>query len=204
MQVRFTLQARADAEGGGWRRVVHPAFDEWVGSAPGVRKYSFTRTVRNLSAPAAYRAVVRFRWLDEEGEVLRTARAVSPACRQPDLRPDLSATALEVQAAADPAGRRYAVTVRNDGRSAAGPFSVGLRVGDVDLDALSFPGLAAGESRTLSITGPACAPGDPLNVTVDSEDAVDERREDDNLLAATCPARPSPVTSSPGPARSPA
>jgi hypothetical protein len=202
MQVRFTLQARADAEGGGWRRVVHPAFDEWIGSAPGVRKYSFARTVRNLSAPAAYRAVVRFRWLDEEGEVLRTARAVSPACRQPDLRPDLAATAVDVQPAADPASRRYAVTVRNGGRTTAGPFKVGLRVGDVELDPLAVSGLAAGESRTVSINGPACVPGDQLNVTVDPEDSVDERGEDDNLLAATCPAPPAAITSSPGPARS--
>jgi hypothetical protein len=199
MQVRFTLQARADAEGGGWRRVAHPALDEWLGSAPGVRKYSFTRTVRNLSAPAAYRAVVRFRWLDEEGDVLKSARAVSPVCRQPDLRPDLVATAVDVQAAADAGTSRYAVTVRNDGRTAAGAFSVGVRAGDLDLDELSLPGLAAGESRTVSITGPACVPGDPLNVTVDSGDEVDERGEDNNLLAATCPP---PVTSSPGPARS--
>ena len=203
MQVRFTLQARADAEGGGWRRVVHPAFDEWIGSAPGVRKYSFARTVRNLSAPAAYRAVVRFRWLDERGRGAqdRPRRLPGVPAARPAARSGSHGRG-RAAAAADAASRRYAVTVRNGGRTTAGPFKVGLRVGDVDLDPLAVSGLAAGESRTVSINGPACVPGDALAVTVDPEDSVDERGEDDNLLAATCPAPPSAVTSSPGPARS--
>src|SRR4051812_43338898 len=201
MQVRFTLQLRAEAEGGGWRRVAAPGLEEWVGSAPGVRRYSFARTVRNLSPPAVYRTPVRFRWLDPGGDVLKSARALSPACRQADLRPDLAATRLDVQRGTDAATRRYAVTVRNGGRSAAGPFSIGLRSGDRDLDPLEVPGLAAGETRTVGITGPACAEGDPIVVTVDAGDEVEERGEGDNVLTAVCPPPPA-VTSSPAPARS--
>jgi hypothetical protein len=94
------------------------------------------------------------------------------------------------------------VAVRNDGRTAAGPFTVAVRAGDHALDPPALlVGLAAGETRTVSVTGPACVPGEPLNVTVDAEDAVDERGEENNHLAAVCPPPP-PVTSSRGPARS--
>src|SRR6185503_16342462 len=57
MQVRFTLQVR-------------------------VRRYSYSRTIQNLAAPAVYRTTVRFRWLDAEGDTLRTARDTSSWCRQ--------------------------------------------------------------------------------------------------------------------------
>ena len=66
MQVRFTLQVREDALAS-WRRVAATGFDTWLTSLPEVRRYTYAKTVTNLSAPAAYRTVVRFRWLDEDG-----------------------------------------------------------------------------------------------------------------------------------------
>jgi hypothetical protein len=39
----------------------------------------------------------------------------------------------------------------------------------------------------VTLTGPACEPGEPLTATVDGDAAVDERDEDDNVLVATCP-----------------
>lgn len=186
MQVRFTLQV---SEGvlPGWRRVVAPGLDQWLSSDPGVTRYSYSKTVRNLSAPAAYRTVVRFRWLDADGELLKRARSTSRVCRQPDMRPDIGATRIEVAPAPETGAWRYAVTLHNDGRTdAAAFFAVALRVGDEPLDPLALPGLAAGEREVLTFTGPACVPGDPLTVTVDGEDAVDERDEGDNVLVASC------------------
>src|SRR3954452_20455702 len=55
----------------------------------GVPGFIFTKRVDQLAAPAAYRAVVSFRWYDSKGKVLRSARRVSPNCHQPDPRPDL-------------------------------------------------------------------------------------------------------------------
>src|SRR5215211_7707831 len=89
LQVRFTLQVRDEGVMTRWRKVVAPGFDEWLTSASGVRRYSYARTIQNLTAPASYRTIVRFRWLDADGEVLRSSRGTSAACRQPDLRPDL-------------------------------------------------------------------------------------------------------------------
>jgi hypothetical protein len=186
MQVRFTLQEREEVLAP-WRRVVAPGFDEWLTSDPGVTRYSYSKVVQNLAAPATYRAVVRFRWLASDGAVLMRSRATSRSCRQPDMRPDVAATRIEVLPLSDYDQARYVVTVRNTGRSAAGAFSVGLRVGDEELIPLALPGLGAGELLLLRFTGPACVPGAPLTAIVDPDQAVDERDEDDNVLSAICP-----------------
>jgi CARDB len=177
MQVRFTLQVRRPGLPG-WRRV--PAAEEWHTSFPGVRRYSYSRTVRNLAAPASYRTVVRFRWLDEHGDVIRRSRAVSRVCRQPDMRPDVAATAI----VAVPGG--YEVSLRNDGRTAAGPLDVALTAGSNALAPVVLDGLAAGEQRTALFSGPPCAPGEPLTATADAAGAVAERDEHDNVLVAPC------------------
>jgi hypothetical protein len=179
MQLRFTLQVSEGALQG-WRSVVAPGLDQWLTSEPGVTRYSYSRTVRNLSAPASYRTVVRFRWLAAGGEVLKRSRATSRACRQPDMHPDLGAARI------DAVEGGYAVALRNGGRTAAGPFSVALSAGDEQLEPVELPGLAAGERRVVTFAGPACVPGEPLTVTVDAERAVDERDEDDNVLVAPC------------------
>ena len=37
----------------------------------------------NLSAPAAYRGAVRYRWLNARGHVIRSTELLTPACQQP-------------------------------------------------------------------------------------------------------------------------
>jgi hypothetical protein len=187
MQLRFTLQVRADGATS-WRRVSAAGFDTWLSSQPGVRRYSYTRTIQNLTAPADYRTTVRFRWLDAGGDPLRTARDTSSGCRQPDLRPDLEIAGVDVAPAVRADQRRYTVTVRNAGRSDAAAFDLGLRVGDVELGPLPVFGLGAGARRDVTVTGPACTPDAAPVVTADAGAAIDERDEDDNVLAAACPA----------------
>jgi hypothetical protein len=186
MQVRFSLQVREDALRG-WRRVPAEGFDTWLTSLPDVRRYSYEKTLVNLTAPAAYRTVVRFRWLGAEGEIVKSARRTSAACRQPDMRPDLEVRRIDVLPAADAAMRHYAVLVRNAGRSDADPFAATLRAGDDELGTTAVLALAAQTSRVVTFTGPACAPGAPLLVTLDPGETVDERDESDNAFAATCP-----------------
>jgi hypothetical protein len=187
MQVRFSLQVREDALHG-WRRVVAEGFDTWLTSLPDVRRYTYARTVVNLAAPAMYRTIVRFRWLDADDAVVKSARVTSAACRQPDLRPDLEVRGIDVLPGADADMRRYAVTVRNDGRGDAEPFAATLRAGEEELGTLAVLGLAAGTQRVITFPGPACTPGGPLLVTLDPDGAVEERDEGDNAFAATCPA----------------
>jgi len=183
MQVRFTLQVRDDGAVR-WRKLVAPGFDEWLTSDAGVRRYVYDRTIQNLAASAAYRTVVRFRWVDADGATLKSSRATSPACRQLDLRPNLVPLRLDVAPGLRADERRYVVTVRNAGRSDAGAFAVALGE-DRRID---VPALVAGTQRTVTLTGPACEPGAEVAVTVDPDGAVDERVEDDNVLLVACPA----------------
>jgi CARDB len=185
MQLRFTLQVRED---GLWQRVVAPGFDSWLTSEPEVRRYAYTRTVTNLTAPAAYRMVVRFRWLDADGTAIRSTRVTSAACRQPDMRPDLQPQRVEVLPAADPDQRRYLVSLRNDGRTDALPFAATLAIGGEQLAPLAVLGLPAATRQVVAFTGPPCTAGSQLTVTLDPGAAVDERDEDDNVLVTPCPA----------------
>jgi CARDB len=186
MQVRFTLQVRDNALPG-WRKVPASGFDTWLTSMAGVRRYSYAKTVTNLAAPAAYRTTVRFRWLDEDGEVLRTARVTSARCRQPDLRPDLEPRQLEVLPGGEPDVRRYAVAVRNSGRTDALPFAATLAIGDDEPFPVAVLGLPSGSQRIVTFTAPPCRAGSQLTVTLDPGETVDERDEDDNVLVTPCP-----------------
>jgi hypothetical protein len=179
MQLRFTLQVRDEGIGARWRKVVAPGFEQWLTSAPGVRRYAYTRTIQNLTAPASYRTIVRFRWLDADGLVLRSTRVTSAQCRQPDMRADLVPLRLEVAPGPDADTYRYRAVVRNGGRTEAGPFDVAF--GDATEH---VEGLAPGEQQTVTFTGPACAAETLL--TVDPDDLVDERDEDDNVLVPAC------------------
>src|SRR4051794_6166010 len=88
MQLRFTLQV-STPDAPRFRRVAADGFDEWI-TAPVVRRYTYDKTVEGLLVPASYRIVVSFRWRDARGRTVRSERAISPVCKQPDLRPDLA------------------------------------------------------------------------------------------------------------------
>lgn len=179
MAMSFTLQSRAPRER--WRRLRLPGFSDWQTSEPGRSRYVYTKRVEGLVGPSSYRVVVRFRWLDAAGEVVRRAHAVSRRCRQPDPRPNLRVTSLTVRR------HRYSVTVRNSGRSPAGPSRLRLDLGDgrPPLSALVGP-LDARSEQTIVLTGRRCARGSLLTATADAADTVDERREDDDVLVAAC------------------
>ena len=186
LAVRFSLQTRRPGELR-WRKLTAPGLDTWLTSDHGVRRYSYAKTVQNLTAPSSYRVVVRFRWLDADGEPLRTARRTSLPCRQIDLRPDLVARRVDVLPAPGAADRLYVVGLRNAGRTLAPASAVALRTGDWLLPLADAPALLPGAVRSIGFVAPACAPGDDLEVTVDARAAVDEADEE-NVLVVPCPA----------------
>jgi hypothetical protein len=63
-----------------------PGLDVWQRSETGVKIYKDVRQVTDLPAPALYRAVVQFRWLDEKGRVLKSTTRRTEICRQPAPR----------------------------------------------------------------------------------------------------------------------
>jgi len=187
MGLRFVLQAQTPGDPR-WRHVTADGFDRSLPSAPGVRRYTYAKTVRSLLAPASYRATVRFRWLDADGLVLDQDDAVSTVCSQDDLRPDLVPRRIDVQPAAGETGQhRYGVLVRNAGATASGAFGVRLDVPGLPSATATATALGSGESRVVTVTAPACAPGDTVTAVVDPAGLVDEADEDANVVSVACP-----------------
>jgi hypothetical protein len=185
MQMRFTLQARTPGESR-YGALNAPGFGSWVSSAPGTSRYVYTKRVENLLAPASYRVVLRFRWLDEDGDVVARAKRYSPVCRQPDPRPDLAVRSIGVQAADRPSRNRYVVFVRNAGHSVAEATSLLVTVDGATLPRAAVAELEPGEGVLVSLEGPACRAGAPVEAVADADDAVDERDETDNELSRAC------------------
>jgi hypothetical protein len=177
-QMRFTLEARTPEEPE-WQRVPAVGFGTWITAPPKVGRYLYDKTVEKLIAPADYRAVLQFRWRDAKGRTLRSERAVSKVCRQPDPRPDLAVSALTI-------GARYVAILTNSGRGDAGPFSVAFTRNGEPLGAVSVEGLAAGATTRVALNAPACAPGELIAAQADSGDTVDEADEAGNVLSVTC------------------
>ena len=82
MQIRVEVQERIPGEPQ-YRTVSDPALGVWHGSAPGVKLYTHIQQVTNLSAPAFYRAVVHFRWLNAKGRAIKAEQLSTPRCEQP-------------------------------------------------------------------------------------------------------------------------
>jgi hypothetical protein len=91
MGMRIELQQRLRGESE-FHTVLAPGFGVWHPSEPGVKIYKYVKQVTNLTAPAAYRAVVRFRWLGEKGHVLKRAELHTPRCIQPRLSHQVTQT----------------------------------------------------------------------------------------------------------------
>ena len=82
MAMRIEVQERMPGEEL-FRTVAAPGLGVWRGSASGVKIYQYVKQVTNLASPAAYRALVRFRWLNDKGYVIRRAERVTSPCIQP-------------------------------------------------------------------------------------------------------------------------
>lgn len=186
LQMRFTLQARSSRRQR-WRRVDAPGFNDWATSEQGVDRYTYVKKVGNLLAPGFYRVTVRYRWLDGAGDAIRRARAVSRACRQPDLRPNLKPLGIAIVPGTQAGAVRFTIRIRNAGASPAAATQLSLAVDGQALAAEVVPPLRAFDTQAVPVAGPRCRPGGTVAVTVDSTGAVEERNEADNVLSVPCP-----------------
>jgi hypothetical protein len=82
MSMRIEVQERMPGESA-YRTVEAPGLGVWRGADPKVKVYKYLKQVTNLSAPASYRALVRFRWLSSKGHVIKRAERLTPSCLQP-------------------------------------------------------------------------------------------------------------------------
>jgi hypothetical protein len=182
MRMRFDLERKRPGERR-WRRLRAAGFGVWERSDPGVAGFVFTKRVTGLPVPASYRAIVRFAWVAADGTTVRSARARTPLCRQPDLRPNLVPGALTgALALQQPGLAAYTLVVRNTGRSVASPFSVRVGSGSAEVAQLE-----AGEERAVTVVALACLPVVAIVVRVDADRRVDESEERGNGARRRCP-----------------
>ncbi|HTN22707.1 MAG TPA: CARDB domain-containing protein [Solirubrobacteraceae bacterium] len=182
MRMRFDLE-RLRPRDARWQRLRGvPGFGDWEASAPSRAGFVFHKRLDGLPVPASYRAVVRFRWEDARGRVVRRARLRTPVCAQPDLRPNLVPGPLTGIFDTRPGLAIYTLVVRNTGRSAAGPFSVRVGGATTEVD-----GLGPGQSRTVLVVNALCLAGTSTLAEVDADDSVDESSERNNDARRRCP-----------------
>jgi hypothetical protein len=82
MEIRIDLEERALGELA-YRTVSAPGLGVWHSSAAGVKVFGHIQQVTDLSAPAFYRAAVRFRWLNAKGHLLKSEELRTARCEQP-------------------------------------------------------------------------------------------------------------------------
>lgn len=184
LAMRFELERRSGEEDD-WERVPAPTFGEWERSRPGVSGFVYSKRVEGLTAPAAYRAVVRFRWMDSKGRTVRRAVRTTAVCTQPDPRPDL--TLVRLRTAVADTGPVVEVTVRNTGRAdTSAPAAVALRSAGMDQPPQTVPPLGPGVTAVVTFPAPSCPPGALLEAIVDPADGIDEADETDNARTIPC------------------
>jgi hypothetical protein len=81
MSMRIELQERLMGQAN-FHDVAAPGLGVWRSAAPGVKVYRYIKQVTNLSAPAVYRAAVRFRWLTGRGKLIKGLERITTACTQ--------------------------------------------------------------------------------------------------------------------------
>jgi hypothetical protein len=181
MALRFTLQERTGVEGDRGLRV--PRLSRWHWSKPGVTTLRYRQGVRNLAENATYRAKVAFRWYSASGEQVLRAQRRSPRCRQFVSLPNLTAQITRIRSTTVPGVKRYETLVSNSGQAGVAAVPVRLSVdGDV-IDTVTLP-LAAHQTRTVVIRGPAC--NRVARVEADPEKTISETSEDDNAHELAC------------------
>ena len=186
MAVSFLLQERA-AKASAFASVPAPGFGGWVSSQPNVGIFTYDHEVTGLPAPAAFRVLVRARWIDRHHRVIRHEMILSPVCVQPLLTPDLSIGQPLSRAAGASAGTvLYGVVVRNDGTAAAGPFQVSLNVGGVALAPVTLTGLSDESTQLVQFTGPRCGAGSSVVATADASNAVNEPANANRTRSFAC------------------
>lgn len=183
MEIRFDLQQQLP--GRGFRNVGGPGLGTWNSSKSNVLRYRFRKRIENLQAPAAYRAVVRFRWFNATGAQIAHATRKTRACGQRDLRPNLRITRADATLIRG-GQARYALVLRNVGRAYAGNFDAVLTIDGAAQPARTVGGLRPGARATVTVVGPRCTPGRSVVAAVDPDNRVVESREDDNTARFPC------------------
>jgi hypothetical protein len=187
MGVSFVLYERV-AGGTGYVLSSAPGFGTWQDSKLRITDFTANENVIDLPAGAAFRSLVRYRWLGRHHRVLLRAAHYTPPCVIAALTPDLFIGPITRHAGASAGTVVYGVTVHNAGSLAAGAFNVSFSVGSDALAEQGLPGLAADSVAVVEFTGPRCSAGMTLTATADPERAVVEPGNNARSRSLVCSA----------------
>ncbi len=101
MAMQIVVQERTRGEAG-FHTLTADGLGAWQRSEAGVKIYKYVRQVTDLPAPAVFRAVVEYHWLNEKGRVIRTDERRTSVCRQPAPHPKSPTTPTPTGAPGSP------------------------------------------------------------------------------------------------------
>lgn len=84
MSMRIDVEERAPGEAE-FHLVNAAGLGVWRAADPKVKVYKYLKQVSNLSSPGSYRGLVRFRWINSKGHVIRRAERMTARCVEPAL-----------------------------------------------------------------------------------------------------------------------
>jgi uncharacterized repeat protein (TIGR01451 family) len=182
LAIRFVILERLGPDDV-FTKVDLPTLRQWHASQAGVKHFGWKQTVDNLHLGAAYKARVQYRWLSPAGAVIAAETRETPVCRGP--LPNIALGELGSLPGPTTDTTTYRIDVKNTGKTDADNVDVSLSVDKAMLDTVTVDHLAAGESRTISLTGPACQR--QVQVIADPSNSIGERSEADNTQLFACP-----------------
>jgi len=108
MAMRIDLEERAPGEPE-FHTVTFSGLGVWRSSDPKVKVYKYLKQVTNVSAPASYRGLVRFRWLNAKGHAIKRVERLTSRCLQPGVpaeppEPGAGSGTTTTNSSATPAG----------------------------------------------------------------------------------------------------
>jgi hypothetical protein len=103
MSMRIDVEERTPGETE-YRPLSAPGLGVWRAADPKVKVYKYLKQVTNLSSPAAYRGLVRFRWINSHGHVIKRAERITARCLQPASPVEPSSTPPPSGEPAQPSG----------------------------------------------------------------------------------------------------
>jgi CARDB len=186
MSISFDLYERSGSASR-YLAISAPGFGVWQTSNPGIGSFTANENVVALPAPATFRALVHYRWLDRRGRVIRHGELVTAACAQTSSEPDLSIVRIvRGRAGQTRTSAVYGVVIRNRGQAAVGPFEVAFSVGTTALADQQVVGLGPRSTTIVEFTGPRCGAGATLTAQVDPAGAISEPASGRRSIALPC------------------
>jgi len=184
MWMRFSLEERVGS--GSFVPIDAPDLGVWRKSRAGVRGFAYRQRVLALAEGSSYRTVVRYRWYDRRGRLIKRARRTSRLCVQPGPLSNLRVARIGARPTGERTLVRYAVDVVNRGIAPSVGTTVSVAVDGSIVDTVRVAPLAPGGRVRVFVRGPRCETG--VEARVDPDDNVRERSERDNVRSIRCPA----------------